>query len=201
MKTALAAALALALPAAFAAGPNLVVNGSFELTAVEPGTWVIVPNITGWTGDPDIEVQDHLEGNIAQDGDQLVELDTFDNSAMSQTISATGWVNLSFWYTPRIGWGAGTQGIAVSLGSFASTVMETAAGGTVPQWQRFTALVDLGNSGSAVLRFAAIGASDMAGGLIDNVSVTAVPEPGTAALALGGGGLLAAWLRRRRPLS
>ena len=198
MKTPLAAALALSLSSAFAAGPNLVVNGSFELDPVQPGTWVIVPNITGWTGSPDIELQNHLEGNTPQDGDQLVELDTFANSAMSQTINATGWVELSFWYTPRIGWGAGTNGIEVSLGSVSSRVMETAAGGSVPQWQRFTALVDLGSSGSAVLRFAALGTSDMAGGLIDNVSVTAVPEPGTAALALGGGLALAAWLRGRR---
>lgn len=198
MKTALLAALALSLPSAFAAGPNLVVNGSFELDAILPATWVIQPNITGWTGAPDIELQNNFEGNLAQDGNQLVELDTFANSAMSQTINATGWVALSFWYTPRIGWGAGTQGLQVSLGSFSATVLDTAAGGSVPQWQRFTTLVDLGSSGSAVLRFAAIGTSDMAGGLLDNVSVTAVPEPGTAALALGGGIALAAWLRGRR---
>lgn len=198
MKTALLAALALSLPSAFAAGPNLVVNGSFELDPILPATWVIQPNITGWTGAPDIELQNNFEGNLAQDGNQLVELDTFANSAMSQTINATGWVELSFWYTPRIGWGAGTQGLQVSLGSFSATVLDTTAGGSVPQWQRFTTLVDLGSSGSAVLRFAAVGTSDMAGGLLDNVSVMAVPEPGTAALALGGGIALAAWLRARR---
>jgi hypothetical protein len=192
-----AACLALSLaPAAFAAGPNLVVNGSFEADVIPTGTWVIKPTITGWTGDPDIELQRQLEGNLAQDGQQLVELDTFYNSAMSQTLHATGWVTLSFWYTPRIGWGAGTQGVQVSLGSFSSTVMETAAGGSVPNWQHFSALVDLGSSGSAVLRFAAIGTSDQAGGLIDNVSVTAVPEPASAWLALAGGAWLVA--RRRR---
>lgn len=192
-----AACLALSLaPAAFAAGPNLVVNGSFEADVIPTGTWVIKPTITGWIGDPDIELQRQLEGNLAQDGQQLVELDTFYNSAMSQTLNATGWVTLSFWYTPRIGWGAGTQGVQVSLGSFSSTVMETDAGGSVPNWQHFSALVDLGNSGSAVLRFAAIGTSDQAGGLIDNVSVTAVPEPASAWLGLAGGAWLVA--RRRR---
>lgn len=199
MKTVVAAAaLALSLAPALAAGPNLVVNGSFEADPIDPGSWVIRPNITGWTGAPDIELQNHLEGNLPQDGNQLVELDTFYNSAMSQTINATGWVSLSFWYTPRIGWGAGTHGVQVSLGSFSSTVMDSVAGGSVPNWQRFSALVDLGSSGSAVLRFAAMGTSDMAGGLIDNVSVTAVPEPATAVLALGGGLALAAWQRRRR---
>lgn len=198
MKPVAAAFLALSLAPAWAAGPNLVVNGSFEADPIAVNSWVIQPDITGWTGAPDIELQHQLEGNLAQDGNQLVELDTFGNSAMSQTINATGWVSLSFWYTPRIGWGAGTHGVQVSLGSFSSVVMESVAGGTVPNWQRFSALVDLGSSGSAVLRFAATGTSDMAGGLIDNVSVTAVPEPSTAVLALGGGLALAAWLRRRR---
>jgi hypothetical protein len=194
------ALLTLSLAAtAQAAAPNLVVNGSFEADPIAANSWVIRPTITGWTGAPDIELQNHLEGNLPQHGEQLVELDTFANSAMSQTISATGWVILSFWYTPRIGWGAGTHGVQVSLGSFSSVVMDGVAGGTVPQWQRFSALVDLGSSGSAVLRFAATGTSDMAGGLIDNVSVTAVPEPSTSALALGGGLALAAWWRRRRP--
>ncbi|MFG6463381.1 PEP-CTERM sorting domain-containing protein [Roseateles sp. DXS20W] len=193
-----AATLALSLTPALAAGPNLVVNGSFEADPIAGNSWVIRPNITGWTGAPDIELQNQLEGNLAQDGQQLVELDTFANSAMSQTINATGWVNLSFWYTPRIGWGANTHGVQVSLGGFTGTVMDSVAGGSVPNWQRFSALVDLGSSGSAVLRFAATGTSDMAGGLIDNVSVTAVPEPSTAALSLAGGLVLAAGLRRRR---
>jgi hypothetical protein len=193
------ATLALALsPAVFAAGPNLVVNGSFEADVITPGTWVIQPYITGWTGAPNIELQNHLEGNTAQDGNQLVELDTFNNSAMSQTLNATGWVRLSFWYTPRIGWGAGTQGLQVSLAGLSSTVLENTPGGSVPDWQQFSALVDLGNSGSAVLRFAAIGTSDQAGGLIDNVSVTAVPEPSTGWLALAGGLGLVGWLRRQR---
>jgi MYXO-CTERM domain-containing protein len=198
MKTlAAAATLALSFAPALAAGPNLVVNGSFEADPILPNSWAIVDDITGWTGAPNIELQNHLEGNLPQDGNQLVELDTFANSAMSQTINATGWVSLSFWYTPRIGWGANTHGVQVSLGSFSSVVMDSVAGGSVPNWQRFSALVDLGSGGSAVLRFAATGTSDMAGGLIDNVSVTAVPEPATGWLALAGAAVLAGWGRRR----
>jgi hypothetical protein len=204
MKSAVVAALAgLSFTTAWAAGPNLVVNGSFEADLIPLNSWSIRPTITGWVGAPDIELQHDLEGNVAQDGVQLVELDTFYNSAMSQTLNASGLVELSFWFKPRIGWGAGTQGIEVSLGSFSSVVMATATGiGPTPQWQRFSTQVDLGSSGSAVLRFAAVGTSDMAGGLIDNVSVTAVsavPEPSTAALALAGGLGWVAWQRRRRP--
>lgn len=198
MRTVAAVVLALSLAPAWAAGPNLVVNGSFDLDPIAANSWVIRPAITGWTGAPDIELQNQLEGNFAQDGSQLVELDTFANSAMSQTLHATGWVSLSFWYTPRIGWGAGTHGVQVSLGGFSTVVMDSVAGGAVTDWQHFSALVDLGSSGSAVLRFAAVGTSDMAGGLIDNVSVTAVPEPASGWMALAGGLGLAGWQRWRR---
>ncbi|KQV52632.1 hypothetical protein ASC95_07335 [Pelomonas sp. Root1217] len=198
MKTIAAAVLVLALAPAFAAGPNLVVNGSFEADAANPGNWLIVPTLTGWVGAPDIEVQNNFEGNVSQDGLYHVELDTFGNSAMSQTITATGWVELSFWYSPRTNVAAGSNTLGYSLGSLSGTLLDNVAGGSTTQWQHFSATVDLGQSGSALLRFDALGVSDQYGGLIDNVSVTAVPEPASGWLALAGGGALAGWLRRRR---
>ena len=131
MKIAAAAAcLALSLaPAAHAAGPNLVVNGSFEDSVIPTGTWVIQPSIKGWTGAPDIELQRQLEGNLAQDGQQLVELDTFGNkAAMSQTINATGWVALSF----------GTR--RASAGRPARTASKSAsAASQAPSWKAWPA--------------------------------------------------------------
>lgn len=192
---------ALALPAAQAA-TNLVVNGSFEADGGEAGYWRITPNLTGWAGEPGsdkgIEVQNNFEGNTAQDGLYLVELDTYSNSAMSQVITASGWVQLSFWYAARANQPAGTNGLAYSLGTLGGTLLESTAGGATNTWQQFTGLVDLGSTGSATLRFAAIGLSDQYGGLLDNVSVTAVPEPATAALWLAGLGLLGAGRARRR---
>ncbi len=193
----LATLAALALPAAQAAG-NLVVNGSFEADPGPSGYWVITPTLTGWTGEPEIERQNNFENNTAQDGLYLVELDANFNSAMSQTITATGWVQLSFWYSARSNTAAGTNGLAYSLGSLTGTVLDSAAGAASTQWQQFSALVDLGNSASTTLRFAATGVSDQYGGLLDNVSVTAVPEPATTALWLAGAGALAAAGLRRR---
>jgi len=49
-----------------------------------------------------------------------------------------------------------------------------------------------------ILKFAAIGISDSDGGSLDNISVTAIPEPETIAILLTGLGLLAAVTRRRK---
>ncbi|MDT7838856.1 PEP-CTERM sorting domain-containing protein [Aquabacterium sp. OR-4] len=213
MKSALFAAVLalLSCAQAGAAGPaNLVSNGSFEDAPASPGHWVIVEAIPGWQGDPEvvgglaggIEIQNQGFENIrAQDGVNLVELDTYRNSWMTQTIQATGWVRLSFWYAARAGWGAGTQDLGFGLGTLSGSVLQGVAGGTSVQWQHYVGLADLGSSGSAVLRFAAQGQSDMAGGLLDNVSVTAVPEPQAAALWLAGLGLLGALRRRRRRIT
>lgn len=199
MKTALAAAaLALSFAPAFAAGPNLVVNGSFEADTGNLGYWMIAPTLTGWTGAPDIELQNNFENNVSQDGVYHVELDTYGNSAMSQTLSATGWVELSFWYSPRANVAAGSNTLSYSLGSLSGTLLDGVAGGPTTQWQHFSAFVDLGGSGNAELRFAALGVSDQYGGLIDNVSVTAVPEPASGVLALVGSLALAGRLRWRR---
>lgn len=203
--TALAALLAVP---AWAAGPvNLVVNGSFETAPVNADGWIIVDAIAGWQGDTTvldgklsgIEIQNgQFEGLVAQDGVNRVELDTYRNSSMSQTLHATGWVELSFWYAARPGWGAGSQDLGFSLGTLSGAVLQGVAGSAPLQWQHYLGRVDLGHAGTAVLRFEAQGLSDQAGGLLDNVSVTAVPEPQATALWLAGLGWLGATLRRRR---
>jgi hypothetical protein len=48
-----------------------------------------------------------------------------------------------------------------------------------------------------ILKFAAIGISDSDGSSLDNISVTAIPEPETFAMLLTGLGLLAGVTRRR----
>ena len=70
-------------------------------------------------------------------------------------------------------------------------------GGTPIQWIHYSGIADVGSSGSATLTFSALGLSDMIGGSIDNVSVTAVPEPETAALLLAGLLVVGTAARRR----
>lgn len=191
----LTAALGLATGGAQAA--NLVVNGSFEDPLQAAGTFGIFASVPGWSGDPDIEIRNDYEG-VAQDGLNFVELDTFGNSRMSQTIVGTGRVILSFWFaargTPSVPAGSNTLGF--SLGDLSGVLLADAPGVAAHDWQFFTGIANLGSTGSAVLSFEALGISDQLGGSLDNISVTPVPAPGALALLLSGIGVLR--LRARR---
>jgi hypothetical protein len=191
------AAMALALSAIAAqATPNLVANGSFEANAQAAGTWNIYSSLTNWTGVNNIELRNNVSGT-AQDGVNFVELDTTSNNAMKQTITASaGDYDLSFWYSARPGVAAGSNGLSYSFGSLSGNVLTATAGAAVNVWQHYVGRVHL--NGATDLTFAAIERSDSLGGSLDNVSVTAVPEPETYALMLAGLGLIGAVVRRRK---
>ena len=194
IKTLTATALALAAFGAQAA-PNLVVNGSFEADAQAAGTWNIYSNLTGWTGQNNIELRNNVSGT-AQNGVNFVELDTNANNSMVQNIAAAaGDYYLSFWYSARPGVAAGSNGVSFSFGSLSGTVLAATAGTNVNVWQQYVAKVHL--TGATQLTFSAVQLSDSLGGSLDNVSVTAVPEPESYALMLAGLGLMGAVARRR----
>ena len=216
-----AATLGVALLAGGAASAStIVVNGSFEADA-GPGTtknnrtgavnyvdmptsgpsWGIWDDLPGWTGagGSGIEVQtDRTLGSIdSQDGDYYVELDTNRNSSMSQLVSLdAGVYELSFWYSPRTN-NPATTGIDYSLGALFS---ENVSGpsGSYPRgvWtevvERFEVLAD----GDYLMTFEATGTSNSLGGLLDNVSISAVPLPAGAVLMLTALGALAVGRRR-----
>ncbi|MBL8488741.1 MAG: FxDxF family PEP-CTERM protein [Rhodocyclaceae bacterium] len=205
-KFALAAALA-ALPfAAVAAGPNLLVNGGFEdisfdagLQQLANGSWTTYAAIPGWTktAGHSIEVRRNVAGT-AFEGVQFVELDSYGNSAMSQTVATVAGraYELSFWYSPRPGTGD-TNDIQVFWNGVQQGATLAGSGGAAHNWTQhvFTVL----GTGSDVLSFAAAGASDSYGGSLDSVALTvAVPEPETYAMMLAGLGLMGAVARRRR---
>ena len=193
------AAVLLAVPLlASAVGSNLVMNGSFEDDAQAFETWSIRPNLNGWTGNTDIELRNNVAG-AAFDGVNYVELDTTKNSSMSQSFNTTfgQTYQLSFAYSPRENVGSNSNGIEVfwnggSLGTFSGT--GSASGNT---W-RVETLDVLGTGEWTTLRFDAVGTSDSLGGSLDNVSVTAVPEPQTYALMLAGLGVMGFLVRRRK---
>ncbi|MBK9348103.1 MAG: FxDxF family PEP-CTERM protein [Burkholderiales bacterium] len=192
-KVVTAAALALA---AMGAQAELVVNGSFEADAQANGTWSTHSNLTGWTGMTNIELRNNVAGQ-AQDGVNFVELDTTRNMSMKQTITGNGLYQLSFWYSAREGRAAGDNGLDFSFGSLSGSVLQTTAGAASGHvWQHYTGLVTL--TGATDLVFSAVGASTSYGGSLDNVSVTAVPEPETYAMLLAGLGVMGAVARRRK---
>ena len=191
---------AIAMCALSAQASNLVVNGSFEqvtsTNSQNAGSWGIYNSIVGWDGTPNIEVRDSVSGN-AQQGSNYVELDTNNNSGMFQTINGAGLYELSFWYSARMNVAAGSNGLGFTFGNLSGQVLTNTAGapsGNV--WQQFTGQVLL--NGPTSLMFYATGRSDSLGGSLDNVSVTAVPEPESYAMMLAGLALMGTIARRRK---
>lgn len=190
--------MALAGASLGANASSLVNNGSFEATVIADGAWSTFANLPGvWTGSPlGIELRNNIAG-AAQDGVNYVELATTANSSMSQTITGTGLVELSFWYSARPN--TASNDLSFSLGSLSGAVLQGVAGGSAHNWQQYRGVADLGSSGSATLSFYSRnnGLVPSYGGSLDNVSVTAVPEPETYAMLLAGLGLIG-MVRRRK---
>ena len=183
------AATAPATPVKTAGVIELVVNGSFEATTQNAGSWNIYSNLTGWTGGTaGIELRNNVAGAAFQ-GNNYVELDTTANSSLTQNIATNSnqAYTLSFAYSPRTGVAATSNGIEVlwngnSVGSFTGS----GAGASGNVWQTKTINL-LGAAANSSLVFRAIGTSDSYGGSLDRVSLTtAVPEPETYAMMLAG---------------
>jgi hypothetical protein len=115
-KLIVASLLAAALGCAHAAGGNIVVNGSFESQAQASGSWSVYSSLTGWStiSGSGIELRDNVAGS-AFDGHNFVELDSYSNSAMAQTLTtASGSLyTLSFAYSGRPGVSAASNPIEV----------------------------------------------------------------------------------------
>lgn len=172
------------------ASANSIVNGSFEDTTQNSGTWSVYSSINGWTtvSGAGIEIRNNVIGT-AQDGNNFVELDSHNNSAMAQTIatSANSFYDLSFYYSPRISQPDSTNGISV----FWNDVLLgdiTAQGSSLNVWTLYSFTVK--GTGSDVLKFAATGLNDSLGGNLDNVSLTPSPVPLPAAAWLFGSALI-----------
>lgn len=205
MKKLVAAILATA---AFTGSANAatIVNGSFETASVNPGSgFATLGNgstaINGWTVGGSI---DYIGGYwAAQDGGRSVDLAGTSLGSVSQMI--TDLVNgqayrVSYWVSKNPDGGANTRTGTVTIGNAQSTFTFSAAtpGGAGMVWeQRFFDFVANGSSGT--LSFAADASAGCCfGPALDNVSITAVPEPATWAMMIAGIGLVGATMRRRR---
>lgn len=195
-----AGAGALALSGA-AHASTVVFDSTFENVPGGPsaGGYTTVATADGWTGGPNgIELQNNVAGAPAANGGSVfVELDTFANSSMSRTIGA-GSYDLSFLYSPRPGIPASSNGIEVFLNGvlLSPPGLVTADGGGATSWS--TVSTSFVAAPGSILTFAAEGTSDSLGGYVDNITLSAVPEPTTWAMMLIGVGMVGFGLRTRK---
>ncbi|WP_435007336.1 PEP-CTERM sorting domain-containing protein [Tundrisphaera lichenicola] len=180
---------------------EFIVNGNFEAPVITNPSYSIFKTIPGWTSTTGagIEIQNHIAGAPIE-GDQFVELDSDNNSNMFQDIATTVGqsYHLSFYYSPRPGISAASNGIKVFWGGSEVTEL-TGVGQASTDWSLHN--FDLtATQGVTRLEFLATGTSDSLGGYLDVVSLNAVPEPSSMALCglAGIGGLGYSWVRRKR---
>ena len=201
-----ASAAALLMTAGTASAATILLESTFEEVAVGANSYVIVNTASGWTkgdgygsGDAGIEVQNNVAGAPAANGGQkFVELDSTANSSMYYTFSYTGRVDLSFLYSPRPNVPADSNGISVLLNGQLLNPPLSVTGGPIQQtdWQSYGANFSV-QSGD-ILSFSAIGTNDSLGGYIDNITISAVPEPATWAMMIIGFGAAGAAMRNNR---
>ena len=198
MKSLRALTASLVLVAPLAAQASLLTNGSFESPGIATG-WTILAGLPGWSASAaGVELRNGAVGT-AQQGSNFVELDTTINSAIWQNVSTEAGHDyvLSGYFSPRISVAAASNDIDVFWnGTKLSTLGGTGTGLSAHAWSKFSYTVT--GTGADVLRFAATGLSDSLGGSLDNVSLSAVPEPTSLALVLAALGAAGAVARRRK---
>lgn len=181
------------------ASANLVVNGSFEDPLISDNSFLAVTAgsgvLTGWTvGGTSIDVLSGPSRFVAADGNQSVDLvGTPGPGDVSQLLATTDGTT----YKIRFALSRNDEGGSVadkdvdfSFGSYTENLL----GAVQNSWTYFERTI-VADSSLTELKFSS-DASGFFGGLVDDVSVEAVPEPASmAALTLGAMALIT---RRRK---
>lgn len=196
MKTLLLAAITAASfgASAQAASVNLLTNGSFEDTPDFSGSWRVFQgsDVDGWDvqAGAGVEIQTNSVGSVLDTlwGTNYVELDSHNgnggattgptNSAIGQDVFLkAGEYLLSFFYSPRVNsTGTDTNGIDYSIAGLSGSVSGPNSDYPFGVWTQLSENFTIDTDGTYQLLFAATGTDESLGGLIDNVSLTAVDQ-------------------------
>jgi hypothetical protein len=188
MKMSLYAVIGAGLLAGTVAHANLIVNPSFEDANLASGgnygggSWDYFYNLInplpGWTStDNNIPLEVGLGtiyGVTGYDGNNVMELDSTVNVAVDQNlITAGGTYQLSFLYALR----SGVLPTSGTMAVYWDNVLVASLSPTSSAMTLYTTSVTA--TGSDILQFDGTGISDSYGAILDNVSLTAVPEATT----------------------
>lgn len=205
---------AILLLTASTAGANMIVNGSFEQDVVTAKQkWNIYTSISGWSlgYGPSIEVQAGVNGWLAADGQQYVELDSdingpggghypgeAANSGIFQDINtiAGQHYELTFAFSPRPGVADNKLRILWD-GQLVDTLSANGQGLSNTNWQYYSYSLTASDAVSRI-EFGDISKADTYGTFIDDVclvSLNNVPEPGALSMMIIG--LIPLRFRRR----
>lgn len=218
---------ALLLVAAGAANANLLTNGSFESLgtyATPVGTQfpyyypdsLNLTNLPGWQVQSEVHLIDEV-GIVPQASDGRYYLDLTGVTGYDKVVSTapvatgtTGKFEVAFDLGRLDALTFGNVSVQVSVnGTNAQTFVNQGADPTCPSWpncsidwKRFSFIFDATPNGFATIDFKGIANGTLSnenGILLDNVSVTAVPEPEAYTLALAAVGVLGttAWRSKR----
>lgn len=197
-------AAAVAFGATGSAQAVTIVNPSFELGAIGGGFQTKGPggDLPGWTIGGSI---DHIANYWnAQDGDKSIDLNGNGAGTISQLLTGLyvgTTYRVSFWVSGNpdnnmqpdeklatLSWGSGTSTVSYTLTALNAV--------NNMQWEE-RSYTFVATSTSALLSLAS-DQQNPYGLAVDNFSISAVPEPATWAMMIGGFGAAGVTLRRRR---
>jgi uncharacterized protein DUF642 len=183
----------LAAGTALSAGPNLIVNGSFESPNIPSGSFGIFPSIPGWSFSPrpgttssGIEIQDHVAGAPAAGaGDQFMETDSDGPTLVFQDVTTTPGLTyrLDFIYSARPGTPAVQNHFQVSAGPASATIGPITSGAQT-NWLPYS-LSFVAASSTSRVSFLDLSPEEPAGGFgsfIDKVTLVSNNPPDCSAV-------------------